>query len=317
MLPFWTLALVISLAVLVKAAGVFTDVAEDIGLRLGVPEFVVGVTIVTVGTTLPEMVSSVVAAARGASEIAIANVVGSNVTNILLVLGVAAVVAGGVRIGRDLTRVDLPILVAAASVLALVAFDGSVSRPEAALCALGALVYLAYVVDETRRGRAAAKDHPLVEEEDVPPLGWRTAVALVASAAFLYLGATYTVESVVRLSELLGLSTAALAVSVVALGTSLPELVVGVTAARRGNLELAVGNVLGATILNSLAVVGVAGLVSPLAADPSTVRVGLPFLVVAALLFVLMTSGREVSRWEGLLLVIGYALFLVQLAGLG
>lgn len=317
MLLLWSALLIASLAVLVRSAGAFISGAEEIGVRLGMPAFAVGVTIVSVGTTLPEMVASVVAVTSGSPEIPLGNVVGSIVTNVFLVLGVAAVVGGRLHTTYEIVRVDLPLLVGSAFVLAIVAYDGSVTRPEALVCLVGSVIYVMYGIAMARRreGLYERLEEEIEAEVGTGPLRARAFILLGLSALGLYLGASYTVRSVVELAGILGIGSEIIALSVVALGTSLPELTVAVLASRRGNLELAIGNVLGACILNAFAVVGVAGLVGPLASAEAIRLFGLPMMLVAALLYFFMAEDREITRWEGWLLVLMYALYVVKLFG--
>ena len=316
MLVVWSLVLVVALAVLIRAADAFISAAESIGIRLDIPPYVVGVTIVAVGTTLPEMVSSVVAVLVDSPQIPLGNVVGSIVTNVFLVLGVAAVVGGRLRATHEIVRVDLPLLVGSALVVALVAFDGEVTRPEALVCLLGAGLYIAYGISAAR-GREAVHEpvERRVEARQAETGPARIAVLAVLSATGLYFGAEYTVRAVIELSALLGVGRDVIALSVVALGTSLPELTVGVLSSRRGQLEIAIGNVLGACVLNGFAVVGVAGLVGRLEASDVVLGLGLPVMVAAALLYFFMAEDREITKWEGYLLLLLYGLYLIQLAG--
>lgn len=310
-LALWTAVLIASLAVLVKSADGFTDSSEAIGLALGVSPFIIGVTIVAIGTSLPELVSSSVAVLRGSSEIVVGNVVGSNIANIFLVLGLAAVLGHRLRVTYEIVQVDLPLLVASAFMMALVVWDREVTVPEALALVTGAVIYVAYAVTSSLRRV------DLGEDEEAAPSGRRVRtrdlVILGISAVFLYLGATYTVESVVKLSEILGIGAEVLAISAVALGTSLPELTVSVVAARKGNLETAMGNVLGSTIFNCFAVVGISALLGPLVIPASVLTFGLPVMVAAALLYFFMAQDKEVSNWEGWVLILFYALFLGKL----
>lgn len=314
----WFAALAAALLVLVKSADLFTDGAEAIGLALGLAPYVVGITIVAVGTSLPELVSSVIAVVRHNPEIVLGNVVGSNIANILLVLGIAAILGRRIKATWEILHVDLPLLVSSAFLLAVVAWDGAVTLPEALACLAGSAIYVSYALTMSVRRADQHGDVKADSEQDVgaargqiAPSVW---VKLALGAAGVYLGAEYTVRAVIELAAIFEVATDFIAISAVALGTSLPELAVSITAARKGNLEVAIGNVLGSSVFNSFAVVGVAGLFGTLVVAPTVLTLGLPIMVIATLLYFFMLQDREITAWEGWMLVLFYAVFLVQLA---
>lgn len=309
-----------ALLVLVYSADWFTDGAEELGLYLGMPAYVVGVTIVAIGTSLPELISSVIAVSQGSPEIVSGNVVGSNITNIFLVLGFAAIVGKRLSVTYEIIHVDLPMLVASSAFLWLSARDGQVTSFEGALLVGGAVIYLLYAASISRqRGRLHEEiEEDLERELDVRPgtLDRMVWVRLLGGAVLLYFGAEYTVKGVIELSSILGIGADVIAISAVAFGTSLPELVVSVTAARRGNLEIAIGNVLGSSVFNSFAVLGIPALITPLPVMPQVLELGVPVMLVATLLYFFMAQDREITRWEGWLLMLFYVLFLGALFGL-
>ena len=300
--------LLVSLAALLKASGWFTAAAERIGLALGLPSFLVGVTIVAFGTSLPELVSSVLAVLHGASEIVAGNVVGSNVTNLLLILGLAAVLGGHLRVRYELVSVDLPFLAGSAFFLALVLWNGQVSRPEGALCLVGIGLYVWYAVASKAPldAELEALERALAQE----PRWLRSSLILLGAGVVIYFGADYTVAAVIEIGALLGIGREVIAASAVALGTSLPEVAVTVVAARRGQPELAVGNVLGSNIFNAFGIIGVSALVGPLAVPPTILDFALPMMVVATLLAFFMIMEKEMTKWEGWLAILLYAYFL-------
>lgn len=315
----WAVVLPVALLALVKAADEFTEAAEEIGLHFRIPAYVVGVTIVAVGTSLPELVSSLVAVGRGAPEIVLATVVGSNVTNIFLVLGVAAILGRRLFATYEIIHVDLPLLMGSAFLLAVVAWDGEVDRLEAVACVAGAVIYTLYAVAiSVRRARPEERElREEVEEElgvtEAQPLSAAVYARLGASSVVVYFAAEATVRSVIEVAGSLGVSSDVIAMSAVALGTSLPELTVSLAAARRGNLEIAIGNVLGSSVFNSLAVVGVPGLIVALPVAPNVLAFGLPMMVVASLLYFFMAQDREITRWEGWILVLFYGVYFLGL----
>lgn len=311
----WLAVFVASLAVLIIAARYFTVAAERIGVYFGIPPFIVGVTIVAVGTSLPELLSSILAVTRGSSEIVVGNVVGSNVANIFLILGVAAIVGKKLHIGYELIHVDLPLLVGSAFLLAVTIWRGGFTLFEALLCLAAFGIYLHYTVTAERKeseGDALGSDGEPVQRR----LGRSTIPMLIVSAGFIYLGAEYTVTSVIKLSEIFHIGTEIIAVSAVALGTSLPELLVSVVAARRGNPDIAVGNILGSNIFNALVVMGIPGLIGTLVIPDTIITFALPMMLIATLLYLFITHDRQITKWEGLLLIVFYVFFVGTLFNL-
>ncbi|HEY7921883.1 MAG TPA: sodium:calcium antiporter [Vicinamibacteria bacterium] len=305
-----------SLVVLLAAARFFTQGAERIGLALGMSPFAVGVLIVSVGTSLPELVASIVAANGGTSQIVLGNVLGANLSNLLLVMGAVAVAArASLQLGEQYILIDLHFLLGSVLLLALALRDGVVGRLEgvALLAAYG--VYLLYLVREGRtegeptRGGAA-------EPAPAAAVAWRDVLVLGASAALIYLGARYTISSLETIALGAGVSADLVALTLLSVGTTLPELVVSATAARAGKADVAVGNVLGSCVFNTLAVTGTASLVGPLRTTPDMRGLALPVFGASALLFYLLTLDKRVSRWEGVLLLLVYGFFILEVARL-
>lgn len=311
MLPLfvWGIIFIISLFVLVKAAGYFTDSAEKIGLYFGLPDFIVGVTIIAFGTSLPEIISSIFAVLGNSSEIVIGNVLGSNITNIFLVIGLAAIIGGKLKIIYEIIHIDLPLLMGSAFFLTATIWDGAFTLPEAILCLAGIVVYFLHAVS-TKKKRAGIETEQELKGRNIER---KTIIILFVSAFFIFLGGKYTIESVIKLSEILNISKEIIAASAIALGTSLPELVVTITAARKGRPEIAIGNVLGSNIFNALAVMGIPALIGTLTIPQNILTFALPMMLIASLLFFFMSQDKEITRWEGWLLLIFYAFYIGKL----
>lgn len=308
----WIVIFVASLYVLIQSSDFFTRAARQIGLSFGLPDFIVGLTIVAIGTSLPEIVSSLFAVLRGSSQIVIGNVVGSNVTNIFLIIGVAALIGKKIEITYDLIHIDLPLLMGSALFLAVTVWDGSFTLFEAILCLVGVVVYMLHAVF-TKEKRTAIVRGQLRRIR----VSWQTVVTLVVSALFIYLGGKYTIDAVIRLSEMLRIGTEVIAATVIAFGTSLPELAVTIAAARQGRPEIAVGNVLGSNIFNALAVMGIPALLGNLVIPQSIITFGVPMMLIASLLFFFMGQDKEITQWEGWLLLIFYVFFIGKLFAVG
>jgi len=324
MLPalLWSLVFVGSLAVLVKASDYFTDSAERIGIAFGISPFIIGVTIVAVGTSTPELVSSILAVTKGSSEIVVGDVMGSNITNILFILGLSAIVGKKMVTSYELANVDLPLFVGSAVILSLMVVDGAFSLPEALLCLALFLVYLLYAISVERVAdeamersmeemEAAGVVHPKKRRLDP-----KVYLTLILSVFFLYIGASYTIVSVVKLSEMVGIGTEIIAASAVALGTSLPELVVSVRAAAMNKPELAIGNILGSNIFNALGIMGISALFGTLLIPETITSFVMPMMIIATLLYFVVIWEKEMTLWEGWMMVIFYVFFLGKLFGL-
>lgn len=312
-LILWIILFVVSLYILIKASDYFTGSAEKIGLSFGIPDFIVGVTIVAIGTSLPEIVASIVAVVRDSPEMVVGNVVGSNIANIFVVLSIAAIIGKKIKITYDLVHIDLPLLMGSAFLLTITIVDGVFSFLEALLCIAGLIVYLLHAISIEKK-RVDVKRPK--ESESRGELRWKTFAILVVSGFFIFIGAKYTVESVIRLSELLNIGKEVIAASAVALGTSLPELMVTISATRKGKPEIAVGNVLGSNIFNALAVMGIPGLIGTLVIPQNILTLGLPMMLIATLLFFFMSQDKEITQWEGWFLLIFYVFFIVKLFNL-
>jgi len=306
-LILWIIILIVSLFALVKASDYFTESAEKIGVTIGISQFIIGVTIVAIGTSLPELVSSIFAVLQKSTEIVAANVVGSNIANILLIFGVAIIINKRLKFSGPI-NVDLGLLLGSALFILITAMDGTFSRVEAIISILAAIAYMIYVTRPKHK-----VDVPKIKKEKI---SLKINVVLILSAVFIYLGAKYTIEAVIMLSNLMGIGKEVIAISVVALGTSLPELAVTISAARKKNFHMAIGNVLGSNIFNSFTVMGISGIVAPLFIPRQIIVVGIPIMIVSTIIYFILVKKNEIRRWEGILLVLMYILFIGKTFGL-
>lgn len=320
----WILVFIGTLTALVISADFFIKAAERVGLALGIEPFIIGVTLVALGTSLPELITSIVAVTLdGAStDIVLGNVVGSNVTNLCLVLGVVAVASRSIKLEFDPVQVDLPILVGSAFFLVLAVFDGNFSLFEALICLGGMGLYIAYVFKqgkedadiaevETESGSVAPAEKVISEYQ----YSWKEPVTLIVTAAIIFLSARFNVESIINLSESFGIGEGFIALTAVALGTSLPELVVSIVAVRTGNGEMAVGNVLGSNIFNVFAVMGIPRLFGKITfpTDAPDIQFSIWTMLAATLITFFVLQDRKILRWEGWLLILLYLLFVGNL----
>jgi cation:H+ antiporter len=323
--------LVVSLALLVKSADWLVESAETVGRSLGISPFIIGVTVVAIGTSMPELVAAFVAVFKGVPELVVANAVGSNLTNIFLIVGLSAVAARILVVKRSLIDVDLPLLSVATALFLFVAWDRVITVTEGLILTVSFFVYFIYTILHRQESQENDNEDAFPQEhlEELPSrvdrrekeskknvsdtFTWRTGLFLLLGVVGLAIGSNYVVDSVVHLSSALSIAVSFIAITAVALGTSLPELVVSVKAALTKKYEVALGNIFGSNVFNVLAVVGLPALAAPLVVDDLTFFIGLPFLVAASVLFVISGISRRIHIWEGLMFLILYALFLVQL----
>jgi cation:H+ antiporter len=330
-LLFWTLVFAVALFALVKGADWLLLGAGRVGLSLGLSPFIIGVTIVGIGTGLPEMISGIAAVVSGVTTIPVANAVGSNVANILLVIGILAIWSRHIDIKKSIVKADLPLLLGATVVFLFLVPNGHVSFLESTVL-LGVYgAYLGYTVLTRKHVEEGEAKEAIPEEASRPPRWWqfwryseyitRPDVQTIDWLRIgfgmlgLGLGARYVVESVTELSGLLGIGAGVIALVAIAFGTSLPEVIVSVKAARQGQSEVALGNIIGSSIFNILAVVGAGGLFGELLIDGSTLALGIPFMAGVTLLFIVSSVSRRIYAWEGATYLVLYALFIGKTTG--
>lgn len=313
---------VFGLALLVMGAEVLVKGASRLASAVGISPLVVGLTVVAFGTSAPEMAVSVQAALSGqaGADIAIGNVVGSNIFNVLFILGLSAVIAPLVVV-QKLVRVDVPLMIAVSVLVLIMALDGNLSRVDGALLFAGIIAYTIFAIVQSRRESAA-----VVREfdEELGEKGGRGKSLLLINIAFilvglamLVLGSYWLVEGAIAIARAIGVSELIIGLTIVAAGTSMPEVATSVTAAIKGERDIAVGNVVGSNIFNILAVLGLSSLVAPggINVSQSVLDFDIPVMIaVAVACLPIFFTGYAIARWEGFLFLayyIAYTLFLV------
>lgn len=289
-----------SLALLVFASGKFIEASEKLGLAVGLPPFVIGVTVVALGTSLPEMVSSIIAVQAGESEIVVGNIVGSNITNILLIIGTVGLLGKSIHIKFNFKRLDLPFLVGTALFLFYAIWDLKIAFWEG-LTFLG--LTLLYVILSLTKG----KD---LNDDVAPKLNPKIFIWLFIGGLGVYFGAKYNIASVIKIGDHFQIPPAIIALTAVALGTSLPELFVSLAAVRKGKAEIAIGNVLGSNIYNIIAIGGISRMVGEIEVPIEIKSVSVFIMIGATIMFAIMLWNKHLSRREGIILLLGYIAFL-------
>lgn len=312
--------LIAGLVLLVAGAEVLVRGAAKLAAQFGIPPLIIGLTVVAFGTSAPETAVSVQAALDGSGDLAIGNVVGSNIANVLLILGMTALVAPLI-VSRQLIRLDVPIMIGASLLTFGLAWDGSLSRLDGALLFAGVLTYTGFLIYSARKDKGGDDDEFAKEfglDEAPKPYAWAINLGLIiAGLVLLVTGSNFLVEGAVTLARALGISELVIGLTVVAVGTSLPELATSILAAIKGERDIAVGNIVGSNIFNLLCVLGLASLVSPAAisVSPNALAFDFPVMIaVAVACLPIFFAGYRINRWEGLLFLayyVAYTLYLI------
>jgi len=322
----WIIVFIVSLTVLIKGTDWLLKSAEKIGLAIGLSPFIIGVTIVGIGTSFPELISSLVAVFKNVTEIAPANAIGSNIANILLVVGFSAVFAKRLVVTKSLIDLDLPLLAISTVLFLGVVKDRQITFFEALLMVGVYIIYLLYTAihrEETEKSLPVLPSRPDRRKHivsifskkniDKPKVNLGDFLLLIVGITGLFFGAKYLIEAVIKLSQIFSIAPAIISITAVAIGTSLPELIVSIKAAIEKKPEVALGNIFGSNVFNLLAVVGIPGLFKTLLVDNSTFLIGLPTMALATLLFVISGISKRIHIWEGLMYLAIYILFIAKL----
>jgi cation:H+ antiporter len=310
---------VLGLVLLLVGAELLIRGAAQLALRAGISPLVIGLTVVAFGTSAPELAVSVKGAFDGQTGIAIGNVVGSNIINVLLILGLSAAVAP-LTVASQLLRLDVPVMIAVSCLMYVMCWNGLVSRAEGIVLVLGLITYTGAMIYYGRRGVvevATAGDVPVVPAR-LPVVF--DVVYLVVGLLLLVLGSQWLVQAAVEFAKWMGVSDLIIGLTVVAAGTSLPELMTSLMASLRGQRDIAVGNVVGSNLFNILSVLGLTAVVAPqgIAVAPAALAFDIPVMIgVAIVCLPIFFTGGVIARWEGWLLVgfyLAYTTYLILAA---
>ena len=297
--------LVLGFTMLVKGADWFVDGTSGIARKLGIPQLVVGLTIVAMGTSAPEAAVSISAAFKGNADIAVGNVLGSNILNILIILGLTAVITS-VAIQKSTLKIESPYMLLSTGVLVFMGYtDAQVTRVEGAILWVLFLIYLGYLFWLAKNGQE--------EQSESEKATWKLLVAAILGGVVVVWGSDITVDSATKIAELLGMSERFIGLTIVALGTSLPELVTSVTAAKKGNADIAIGNIVGSNIFNILFVIGTASLIIPINYESTFLIDGAIAIAAGVLLWVSVVKRLELRRPWGIVMLVSYAAYLLYL----
>ncbi len=298
---------VIAMGVLIWGADVIIDQSEHIALKFKIPEFIIGATLIALGTSLPEMAASIAASYNGKADIAIANVIGSNILNITMVLATVFMISKKINPARDFFAKDSTWALVPVLIFILMILDGEISRFDATLLLLLMGAYLLFLLQD-------AKNIPEledIEEEDQSTFTWAKSLPLLGLGFILVIvGAHFTVESASGIARNFGISEWVIGIIMISLGTSLPELVVSISAAVKGKVDMAIGNIIGSNMANTTVVLGAAALVNPMPINASAYIFDISTMIVATLLLVFLTANKLYTKSAGISLIIILGLFL-------
>jgi len=297
---------VIAMGALIWGAELIIKESEKIALKFNIPEFIIGATLIALGTSLPEMAASIAASLNHKPDIAIANVIGSNILNITLVLASVFLIARKIVPNRDFFAKDSTWALVPVLVFVLMILDGEISRFDAILLLLLMGAYLLFLLQD-------AKSIPIedLDEIDVAHFSWMSTVPVLVGAFILVIvGAHFTVESASEIAKSFGISEWIIGIIMISLGTSMPELVVSISAAAKGKVDMAIGNIIGSNLANTTVVLGAAALANPMPINAPAYLFDIATMIVATLLLVFITANKLYNKSAGISLVIILGLFL-------
>ena len=298
------LFLVIGFTMLVKGADWFVDGSAGMADRFGVPKLVIGLTIVAMGTSAPEAAVSITGALKGSADIAIGNVLGSNILNILIILGISSAIVA-IAVAKSTVRVEIPFMLAITLLLMGLGSTGNViSFVEGIVLWIVFIIYLAYLFKMAKNNKEEVE-----EEENRKPI-WQLLVAAVIGLVLIVWGSDVTVDAATSIARVLGMSERFIGLTIVALGTSLPELFTSVSAARKGEADIAIGNIVGSNIFNILFVIGTAALITPVPYAANFMFDGVVAVAAGVLLWVCVFKKQKLTRPSGIFMLACYAVYL-------
>lgn len=297
------LLLALGLFLLTKGSGLLVDGASEFAKKFGISEFVVGVTIIAIGTSLPELASSLYAAFIGSTDLAVGNVIGSNITNIALIIGVCALIRT-IKLTWKINKSDMVLLIGSAFVCLPIMLSGTITRFHGILLVI---IYVAYVVNLVS---SYGKNHKLFGKKSMPD--FKHFLFIIGGSVAVVFGAKLTISAAIDMATVLNISERVIGLTLVALGTSLPELATAVNAAFKGKGGMVIGNIVGSNAFNILGVLGTTAIIRNIPIHDLTLTNDLPIMILASLFFIFIWD-RDVSRFEGLVLFTFYLTYLAVL----
>ena len=304
--------LAVGFVLLVKGADWFVEGASRLAERFGIPQLVIGLTIVAMGTSLPEAAVSVSAALKGSAEITIGNIVGSNIMNVLLILGITSVITP-IAVQKSTVKYEIPFVIIVSAVLMGIGYtDRMVGRMDGIILWVLMLLYLGYLLVMAKKGNGLPEEMEETES-DKPMSVWKMLLLILIGGVMIVAGSDVAVDAATALARIFGMSERLIGLTIVAFGTSLPELVTSATAAVKGKADIAVGNIVGSNIFNILFVVGTSALITPVAYAANFYVDSIVCIATAVLLWVLGVKNKRLGRAGGACMLVCYAAYFVYL----
>ena len=315
----WILLIILGFALLIKGADFLVDGASNIAKKFHIPEIIIGLTIVSIGTSMPELFISITSAIRGSSDMAIGNVIGSNIANLLLILGLSSVIRP-IKFKRETRLIEMPLCLGISIIFAALCNVGQgISRIDSSVLMVLFALFIMYTIIMAKQGEEFDKGDDDSEEDDnkvkTSKSTIRDIIFLILGIVLLKFGGDLTVDNAVKVAESFNLSEKIISVTILAIGTSLPELVTSVSAAYKGKSDIAIGNILGSNIFNMLLIIGVSSIINPIAYNTSY-NIDMVFFVVGMLLlalFPVIPPKNKMTRWNGILYLYMYVAYMVSL----
>ncbi|MBO5408324.1 MAG: calcium/sodium antiporter [Clostridia bacterium] len=300
------LLVAVGFTMLVKGADWFVDGSSGIARKFGIPQLIIGLTIVAMGTSAPEAAVSISAALKGSADITVGNIVGSNILNVLIILGLSAAITP-LAVAKSTVRVDIPVVLLASALLLILGWSGTLNW----ICGLVLLVvfvlYLSYLMIQ------AIKNKETKEEEEKNLSIWKALLLTAVGLVLIVWGSNVTVDAATALARIWGLSERFIGLTIVALGTSLPELFTSVIAARKGNADIAIGNIVGSNIFNILFVVGISALITPVPFQSGFIFDSVVAIGSIVLLWGCCAKDKKLPRWSGFLFLACYVAYFLMI----
>jgi len=303
---------IISMGALIWGADFIIKESERIALHFNISEFIIGATLIALGTSLPEMAASISASIKGQSDMAVANVLGSNIMNISLVLGLVFLIASKITPGRDLFFKDSAWLLFPVIIFPLMILDGHLSRLDGFLLFAMMGAYVMFLIQSNKSEQVIEIDEELKKEK----FNWtKTIVLLLVGFVLVVIGADYAIESAANIARTFGISEWIIGLILIAFGTSLPELVVSIKAAKQGKADMSIGNIIGSNMANTSVVLGSAAMTKPLAINLASSSFDIFLMIGVTLMLVFITANKLYAKASGVMLLIVLAIFLQHALG--
>ena len=306
--------LIIGFVMLIKGADWFVDGAAGIADKLHIPQLIIGLTIVALGTSAPEAAISISASVQGSADIAVGNILGSNILNILIILGITSVITP-LAVQKSTVKYEIPFVIIISVIFGLIGlFDNSIGFIDGILLWVLFIAYIAYLFIMTKKGKIQADESDDEDNDKKPKKVWQLILFGIIGIALVVFGSNITVNAATEIATMFGMSERFIGLTIVALGTSLPELVTSITAALKKNADIAIGNIVGSNIFNILFVIGTSAMITPVAYQ-NQFLIDSIFCVATAMLLLLLVLNKDkkLKRWGGIIMLICYAGYFVYL----